>query len=268
MALRRGGKPADERAPVRVRQGELRLGVHRGAVHLRRRRRLLDLPRHRRRSSAARRSAHYLVVVRRAGGLVRRRGHLVPAGRGGRSRGESRPLGHHHARGSCGSPRTPRSRRSTWRTRAALIGLVLAGRRPRPDRSSPASALWDGLASIAIGLLLLAGRRACWPAANVSLLVGQAVPRRMHNADRRRPGRRSRSSTAVPTLLTMQLGPGDMLVAAKVDFDDDVTGDDDRGGLRRGRAAAAGPLPRHPVRVPRPDARHGRAQPPRRRSRL
>ncbi|PRY33589.1 hypothetical protein [Pseudosporangium ferrugineum] len=30
--------------------------------------------------------------------------------------------------------------------------------------------------------------------------------------------------TAVPTLLTMQLGPGEILVAAKVDFDDDVTG--------------------------------------------
>ena len=30
----------------------------------------------------------------------------------------------------------------------------------------------------------------------------------------------------MPTLLTMQLGPGDILVAAKVDFDDDVTGGD------------------------------------------
>ena len=28
---------------------------------------------------------------------------------------------------------------------------------------------------------------------------------------------------AVPTLLTMQLGPGDILVAAKVDFQDDVS---------------------------------------------
>ena len=59
---------------------------------------------------------------------------------------------------------------------------------------------------------------------NVSLLVGQAVPRRMHHqiADdlAAHPDVVDRS----PTLLTMQLGPGDILVAAKVDFDDDVTG--------------------------------------------
>ena len=58
---------------------------------------------------------------------------------------------------------------------------------------------------------------------NVSLLVGRAVPRRIHQqiADDLAG---IDVVTAVPTLLTMQLGPGDILVAAKVDFDDTVNG--------------------------------------------
>jgi len=59
--------------------------------------------------------------------------------------------------------------------------------------------------------------------ANVSLLVGQAVSNRLH-------GRIRDELAAVPTvdrideLLTMQLGPDDVLVAARVDFADDATG--------------------------------------------
>ena len=99
---------------------------------------------------------------------------------------------------------------------------MLAGGRPGPAPSSPATALWDGLASVAIGLLLLvvAGILA---RANVSLLVGQAgAP----------PAARPRSRdelAAVPhrgprstSCCTMQLGPDDVLVAARVDFADDA----------------------------------------------
>ena len=104
---------------------------------------------------------------------------------------------------------------------AALIGLVLAAIGVALAQLTGAEA-WDGLASIAIGLLLLlvAGTLA---RANASLLVGRAVPRRIHNqiaADLASIP----VVVAVPTLLTMQIGPGDILVAAKVDFDDDVTG--------------------------------------------
>jgi cation diffusion facilitator family transporter len=104
---------------------------------------------------------------------------------------------------------------------AALVGLILAALGVLLAQLT-GSELYDGLASIAIGLLLLmvAGILA---RSNVSLLVGRAVPRRMHTliAD-------DLASipvvTAVPTLLTMQLGPGVILVAAKVDFDDNATG--------------------------------------------
>ncbi len=82
--------------------------------------------------------------------------------------------------------------------------------------------MWDGLASVAIGVLLFLVA-AILARSNASLLVGRAVPRRIHNqiaADINDIP----IVVAVPTLLTMQLGPGDILVAAKVDFDDDVTG--------------------------------------------
>jgi cation diffusion facilitator family transporter len=104
---------------------------------------------------------------------------------------------------------------------AALIGLVLAAIGILLAQLT-GSELYDGLASIAIGLLLLVVATVL-ARANVSLLVGRAVPRRMHNqiADDLAA---IPVVVSVPTLLTMQLGPGDILVAAKVDFDDDVTG--------------------------------------------
>jgi cation diffusion facilitator family transporter len=106
---------------------------------------------------------------------------------------------------------------------AALVGLVLAAVGVGLAQLT-GSEMWDGLASIAIGLLLLLVATIL-ARSNVSLLVGRAVPRRMHNqiADDL-CGIPVVSS--VPTLLTMQLGPGDILVAAKVDFDDEVTGAD------------------------------------------
>ncbi|WP_438829908.1 cation diffusion facilitator family transporter [Actinoplanes friuliensis] len=104
---------------------------------------------------------------------------------------------------------------------AALIGLILAAVGLGLTELT-GSEFWDGLSSIAIGLLLLVVATIL-ARANVSLLVGRAVPRRMHNqiADDLAG---IPVVTSVPTLLTMQLGPGDILVAAKVDFDDDVSG--------------------------------------------
>lgn len=104
---------------------------------------------------------------------------------------------------------------------AALIGLLLAGAGLGLAQVT-GSEIWDGLASILIGLLLLVVATVL-ARANVSLLVGRAVPRRVHNqiaADLQSIP----VVDAVPTLLTMQLGPGNILVAAKVDFDDTVTG--------------------------------------------
>ena len=104
---------------------------------------------------------------------------------------------------------------------AALIGIVLAavglGLSQRTgDR------VWDGLASIAIGLLLLVVA-AILARSNISLLVGQAVPPRIraniHDELAAMP-----IVQRVDTLLTMLLGPDDVLVAAKVDFADEATG--------------------------------------------
>jgi cation diffusion facilitator family transporter len=103
----------------------------------------------------------------------------------------------------------------------ALIGLILAGLGLGLSELT-GSDVWDGISSVAIGALLfvVAGILA---RSNASLLVGRAVPRRMHNQIARDLAGIP-IVVAVPTLLTMQLGPGDILVAAKVDFDDNVTG--------------------------------------------
>jgi cation diffusion facilitator family transporter len=102
----------------------------------------------------------------------------------------------------------------------ALVGLIAAGLGLLLSQLT-GSDVWDGIASVVIGVLLflVAGILA---RSNASLLVGRAVPRRMHNQI-------AQDLTdipivdSVPTLLTMQLGPGEILVAAKVDFRDDVT---------------------------------------------
>jgi cation diffusion facilitator family transporter len=106
---------------------------------------------------------------------------------------------------------------------AALIGLVLAAVGLGLVQLTGLE-LWDGLASIAIGLLLLLVASVL-AHSNVSLLVGRAVPSRVHRQIADDLASIS-VVTAVPTLLTMLLGPGDILVAAKVDFDDTVSGAD------------------------------------------
>ncbi|GAA0556910.1 cation diffusion facilitator family transporter [Paractinoplanes ferrugineus] len=104
---------------------------------------------------------------------------------------------------------------------AALIGLVIAAAGLLLTEFT-GDEVWDGIGSIAIGVLLFLVA-AVLARSNASLLVGRSVPRRVHNqiaADLNGIP----IVVSVPTLLTMQLGPGDVLVAAKVDFDDDVSG--------------------------------------------
>jgi len=104
---------------------------------------------------------------------------------------------------------------------AALVGLVLAALGLLLTELT-GDEVWDGVSSIAIGVLLFLVA-AILARSNVSLLVGRSVPRRVHNqiaADLAGIP----IVVAVPTLLTMQLGPGEVLVAAKVDFEDEVTG--------------------------------------------
>ncbi|MEV0808708.1 cation diffusion facilitator family transporter [Micromonospora sp. NPDC050200] len=106
---------------------------------------------------------------------------------------------------------------------AALVGLLIAAVGVGLSHLT-GSELWDGLASIAIGLLLLAVA-VTLAQSNLSLLVGRAVPERLH---REIEWELAGLETVhrVDTLLTMQLGPDEILVAAKVDFYDDATGAD------------------------------------------
>ncbi|MFG2052644.1 cation diffusion facilitator family transporter [Micromonospora sp. NPDC048930] len=106
---------------------------------------------------------------------------------------------------------------------AALIGLLIAAVGLGLSELT-GEELYDGVASILIGVLLLvvAGILA---RSNISLLVGRAVSDRVHR-------RIEHELVGIPhvdrvdTLLTMFLGPEDILVAAKVDFDDDASGSD------------------------------------------
>ena len=78
------------------------------------------------------------------------------------------------------------------------------------------------MASILIGVLLLtvAGILA---GTNLSLLVGRAIPERLRHEIEYELARLPEVER-IDTLLTMQLGPDDILVAAKVDFRDEATG--------------------------------------------
>ncbi|WP_432907099.1 cation diffusion facilitator family transporter [Micromonospora matsumotoense] len=106
---------------------------------------------------------------------------------------------------------------------AALIGLLIAGVGLGLSEWT-GDELWDGLASILIGLLLLVVA-AILARSNLSLLVGRAVPERLHQEIERELAALP-TVDRIDTLLTMQLGPDDILVAAKVDFRDEATGGD------------------------------------------
>ncbi|WP_232072689.1 cation diffusion facilitator family transporter [Phytohabitans flavus] len=106
---------------------------------------------------------------------------------------------------------------------AALVGLFLAAAGLGLSHAT-GQVVWDGLASVAIGLLLLVAASTL-ARANISLLVGRAATPRIRRMI-------VEELSALPhvegiqTLFTMQLGPAEVLVAAKVDFTDQATGAD------------------------------------------
>ncbi|MFY1692345.1 cation diffusion facilitator family transporter [Plantactinospora sp. WMMB782] len=104
---------------------------------------------------------------------------------------------------------------------AALVGISLAAAGLTLSHLT-GTEFWDGLASIMIGLLLLVVATIL-ARSNISLLVGRAVPPPMHDEIRRQLGTLP-AVDRVETLLTMHLGPDDVMVAAKVDFRDETTG--------------------------------------------
>lgn len=104
---------------------------------------------------------------------------------------------------------------------AALAGLVLAAAGLGLTEVT-GSAVYDGIASIVIGVLLLLVAAAL-ALANMSLLIGQSVPPGYRDAVRlvllATP-----SIEQVRQLYTLHLGPDKIFIAAKVDFADTATG--------------------------------------------
>jgi cation diffusion facilitator family transporter len=100
---------------------------------------------------------------------------------------------------------------------AALVGLALAALGLFLEQVT-GDPVWDGIAAIVIGVLLVvvAGVLA---RANISLLIGQSVSPRVE-AELRHEIAALDHVVAVPFLITTVIGPGHFLVAAKVDFDD------------------------------------------------
>jgi cation diffusion facilitator family transporter len=105
----------------------------------------------------------------------------------------------------------------------ALIGLAIAatGLALREATGSP---VWDGAASILIGLLLV-GVAYSLGRTNMHMLIGHAA-----DPDEQRLITREIESTpgvdTVIELLTMHLGPEELIVAAKVAFTDDISADE------------------------------------------
>jgi cation diffusion facilitator family transporter len=107
----------------------------------------------------------------------------------------------------------------TFEDSAALVGLVLAALGLLLEQLT-GNPVWDGISAVTIGVLLIVVA-ASLSRANMSLLIGQSasplIERRLleeiqgldHVVD-------------VPFLLTSVIGPGQLLVAAKVDFEDGV----------------------------------------------
>jgi cation diffusion facilitator family transporter len=104
---------------------------------------------------------------------------------------------------------------------AAVIGLVLAalGVGLRQATGSP---VWDGLASIAIGLLLVVVAIKLG-ADSRNLLIGRAADPRQQELI----SEEIRSTPGVASLIelrTMHMGPDSLIVAARVDLDDEIQG--------------------------------------------
>ncbi|GAA0392825.1 cation diffusion facilitator family transporter [Microbispora corallina] len=97
----------------------------------------------------------------------------------------------------------------------AALGLVLS--------QLTGSAAWDGAASIVIGLLLL-GVALSLIRTNASLLIGQAAPKILEEEILAELNGQPEVEGVVD-LVTVMMGPGQVMVAAKIDFMDETTGE-------------------------------------------
>ena len=106
---------------------------------------------------------------------------------------------------------------------AALVGIVLAAGGITLHLLT-GSGVWDGVASILIGVLLV-GVAISLGSTSKRNLIGEALPVATRD-DLTRIINETVGVDVVVELLTMRLGPDDVLVAARVDVDDAATGRD------------------------------------------
>jgi cation diffusion facilitator family transporter len=106
---------------------------------------------------------------------------------------------------------------------AAVIGLVIAAA-GLILRELTGSSLWDGAGSIAIGVLLVV---VAWKLGtnSMTLLIGRAVDPEIQRRIREEI-EATDGVDEVLELLTMHLGPDDVLVAARICFNDEISGSD------------------------------------------
>jgi cation diffusion facilitator family transporter len=108
----------------------------------------------------------------------------------------------------------------TFEDSAALVGLVLAALGLFLEQVT-GDPLWDGISAVLIGAVLIVVAFVL-ARANVSLLIGQSVSERLQ-AELKEEIRSLDLVVDVPFLLTSVIGPGQLVVAAKVDFVDEAS---------------------------------------------
>jgi cation diffusion facilitator family transporter len=111
----------------------------------------------------------------------------------------------------------------TFEDTAALIGLVLAALGLFLENMT-GNPMWDGVAAITIGLLLILVAFSL-ARANMALLIGRSASPLIESRLREEIAALEHVSD-VPFLLTSVIGPGQLVVAAKVDFDDTASAAD------------------------------------------
>src|SRR6478735_3042339 len=116
----------------------------------------------------------------------------------------------------------PTAKTVAFEDTAALIGIVLAAGGITLHHLT-GQGFWDGVASIAIGLLLI-GVAYSLGQQNKRALIGEALPEETQAAIRRTIVQ-SDGIDSLVEMLTMRMSPDEVLVAARVDLDDNATVD-------------------------------------------
>ncbi len=114
----------------------------------------------------------------------------------------------------------PTAKTVAFEDTAALIGIVLAAGGITLHHVT-GSGIWDGLASIAIGVLLIVVAAALGQQ-NMRALIGESLPEETQ-VEIRRLIAESPGVDSVVEVLTLRMSPEEVLVAARVDLDDDAS---------------------------------------------